>query len=377
MTDDNDVYTAAQAREYASGYLRRKPRDIWPHAGVVETPQVRRALSVLEAHYSPERAEPDEPMPARLEDTKLARMVVRNEGTETFSRALEHGDMATAKYFTGDSNQRADISGMQAISKLKSMVAKPATLIYIWAPPGSGKTDFSLLLAQLWSQAHPNGQVASNIRTLKDSDEWIHRFGHLKEWMREDEQAVLEGGGRRKLMVFDEASSHASGRGKVGAEAAAKLGPMVYKIRKFGGSLIIIGHDGRDVHPMVREMATCINKTDLKTASVFESVKNRKGEGHIMDLEGIPPTDWRYNDKEATSWSWSEYATDEDEQEDGASPRDLAIYTAIKAKKSGLTNRETAKFVPYSRTWVGSRFREYNEDGEHHEILARIEGEIA
>jgi hypothetical protein len=124
---------------------------------------------------------------------------------------------------------------------------------------------------------------------------------------------TLRDGAAPRLFVFDEASSHASGRGKVGHEAGAKLGPLVYKIRKANCGLIIIGHDGKDVHPAVRTLATVVQKFrgEVKKAELFEDVQNRQGVGHIMSLRGIPETDYSYDDKEATSWSWETAETPE------------------------------------------------------------------
>jgi hypothetical protein len=62
---------------------------------------------------------------------------------------------------------------------------------------------------------------------LQEKDEWIPSYPDLMDWMKQDEEAVLNGGGTRKLFIFDEASSHASGRGKDGYQAGQKLGPMV------------------------------------------------------------------------------------------------------------------------------------------------------
>ena len=40
MTDEQDIYTAAQAREYVDGYLERDPHDVTDHAGLVRDDHV-------------------------------------------------------------------------------------------------------------------------------------------------------------------------------------------------------------------------------------------------------------------------------------------------------------------------------------------------
>jgi hypothetical protein len=207
----------------------------------------------------------------------------------------------------------------QMFRELEEIIGRAAPIIYIYGEPGSGKTNIGLLLSQLWKREHPNGVIGSNIRTWEECDKWIPRHPALEEWLEEPLESISGGGTARKegakhrLFVFDEASSHASGRGKQGYEAGKLLGPLIYKIRKSRAGLIIIGHDGRDVHPSVRTLATVIerNRGELKKATVWEDVKNREGQGKIMEISGIPETDYRYDDSEATSWSWGTQEEDE------------------------------------------------------------------
>ncbi|MFW5903145.1 MAG: 3-hydroxyacyl-CoA dehydrogenase family protein, partial [Halolamina sp.] len=120
--------------------------------------------------------------------------------------------------------------------------------------------------------------LASNISTWEEADEWCPSYGSLRELLDRNLERLPEGGVTARedavpiLFVFDEASSHASGRGQDGYEAGQKLGPLVYKIRKARAGLIIIGHDGKDVHPAVRTQALVIQKFrgEVKRAEVYE-----------------------------------------------------------------------------------------------------------
>jgi hypothetical protein len=186
-------------------------------------------------------------------------------------------------------------------------------MFYEWAEPGTGKSNFACLLGQLWKEQHgSDALVASNIRTLQETDEWTDRdgdtrdgwlanYGELNEWLKQDGDP-MHNAQSPKLFIFDEASSNAGGGGKDGYDTKTKLGPLTYKIRKYGGSLIIIGHDGRDVHPLVRELGVCVHKEGLKEATFYEDVRNRKGVNPIFSVSGISETDWRYDDKEPTTW---------------------------------------------------------------------------
>lgn len=338
---DGSEWVYGEAREWQQGRHKKTNRSVYAHGGELGHSRIRKGMTRIQAAYDrlARRDELPEEMPATFEDTQTAQQLRHIEGTETYSRAVLNGDAGTIRHMVGSPDAQADISGLHAIDTLESIVGRPAFMAYQWAEPGSGKTNFALLLAQLYKRAHPEAEIGTNIRSLKEKDFWIKSYGHLEEWMHGDAEAALEGNATPKLMIFDEASSHASGRGADGYETASKLGPMLYKIRKYGGSLIIIGHDGKDVHPAVRELATAIHKTGLQSATFFDTVENRKGKGEIMSIEGIPETDWRYNDKEPTNWSWTGGTQTEDDLEAEAEQ----IAQEIAASKTKTERREMAQ----------------------------------
>jgi hypothetical protein len=308
---------AAEAREWLRGHKPSNP-EAFRHSGLAGDATTRELLSTLADHYDP--ASCDRAMPPRVEETRLYRALLGRESTETVTRAIHQADAQTVSYAVGDPAARSDISGLRAVSSLTDMLTTPAPIFYLFGEPGSGKTNFGLLLAQLYQREHPDAELASNIRTWREADAWLPSYPQLEEWLDEQTRSVEGGGVTRRedanprLFVFDEASSHASGRGKQGAEAGQKLGPLVYKIRKARCGLVIIGHDGRDVHPAVRTLATVVQRYrgELKRATVYEDVKNREGRGQIVELRGIPETDYRYDDGEATSWSWDSVDDDTD-----------------------------------------------------------------
>jgi hypothetical protein len=156
-----------------------------------------------------------------------------------------------------------------------------------------------------------------------------------------------------------------------------KLGPLIFKLRKWGGMLVIVGHDESSIHPLAWRLGTIIYKTDKKEAELYNKIKNGELREPIGDpIEGIPPSDWGANDKEASSWAWERPESDEAELTKDEVDT-VAIYTAIRCKEDGLSDRATAKYVPYSRGWVNSRWSEYREDGEHVETIDTVEAVIA
>ncbi|WP_254807400.1 hypothetical protein [Natronosalvus amylolyticus] len=388
QADQQALYTTAQAREHQEGYSDRDNREIHDHGGIIRDEQVSRAMSIRSVHYNPLRADRPDKMPGQCKDLEKHRNIRMVEGTETFRQALENGDMPTIKHMVGDTSQRADVSGMKAIGTIDNLIDGPAPVIVVLGEMGAGKTDFACLLAQRWRDLNRSDSLlGTNIQSLEEKDRWVDDdgdvqdgwipdYGSLMEWVEQDGDP-LEHSQRPKLFIGDEFSSSASGQGKQGYETRMKMAPLVYKIRKYGGALIYIAHGERSIHPMLWRVGTIVKKVSQKKAIIADSIRNAKLADIQGEVEGIPPTDFRYNTKEASDWSWSRFGDETDEMNADEAARLTALWTVIRCKEDGLTNRETAKFVPYSHGWVGSRWREYRDDGEHVEAIAKVNEVIA
>ena len=380
MTDDNDVYTPAQFREHQDGYGVRDA-DAHPHTGIVRDDLVSRFLSVQQEAYEPE--EMDEPgrMPGTADGLQETRQIRSVAATETGRQALKNGDMPTLKHLTGDQNERADISGMKAIQKVDKIIENPAPVIVILGEMGTGKTNLAGLIGQRAKHLLGIGMVASNIPTLKETTEWVDEdgdtrsgfvpnFGTLDEWVKQDGDP-LETEQQPKLFIGDEFSSVGDGGGKSGYLMRKKMGPLVFKIRKYNGLLIYIAHDESSIHPLLWRVGVIIKKTSKKQAVIADKIKGAEVRGIQERIDGVPPTDWRYNDKDPAVWSWTGAET-EDEPEPGEVAYDVAVWTVRECLNDGLTYRETAKFVPFSKSWVGDRRPEI-EAGDHDDALDRVE----
>lgn len=378
MTDDNDVYTPAQYREHQDGYGVREP-DSHPHAGVVRDPDVSRYLSILSNEYDP-REQPDA-MPGRADELQEVAQIRAVEGTETARSALDHGDMPTLKHLTGDQQQRADISGMQAIQQLDQIIESPAPVIVILGEMGTGKTDLSGLIGQRATHLLGIEKIASNVPTLKETTEWedsdgdtrsgfVGGFAEMEEWVQQDGDP-LENDQQKKLFIGDEFSSVGSGGGKDGYLMRQKMGPLVFKIRKYDGLLIYVAHDESSIHPLLWRVGVIIKKTSKKQAIVADKIKSGEIRDERFRIDGIPQTDWRYNTKDPSVWSWTE-AEEDDEPDPGEVAYDVALWTVRECKQDGLSHRDTASYVPFGKSWVGDRWPEIR-DGEHNAALDRVE----
>ena len=380
MTDDNDVYTPAQFREHQDGYGVRDP-DANTHTGVVRDPEVSRYLSVVAEEYDPREASQPGHMPGTYDGLGEVQQIRSIAATETGREALANGDMPTLKHLTGDQQQRADISGMKAIQQLDQIITSPAPVIVVLGEMGSGKTDFAGLLGQRATHLLGVEKVASNIPTLEETDPWIDgggeprtgfvpNFATMDEWVRQDGDPLTHDQSR-KLFIGDEFSSVGSGTGKAGHLMRQKMGPLVFKIRKYDGLLIYIAHDESSIHPLLWRVGVIVKKTAKKRAIVADKIKSGELRDIRFEIDGIPQTDWRYDTKDPSVWSW----TDEDDDEDpepGEVAYDVALWTVKACKDEGLSHRETAKFVPFGKSWVGNRWPEIR-DGDHAEALDRVE----
>ncbi|RQG87028.1 hypothetical protein EA462_15410 [Natrarchaeobius halalkaliphilus] len=380
MTDDNDVYTPAQYREHQDGYGVRDAHE-HRHTGIVRDELVSRFLSIQAENYDPLEADEPGRMPGEADTLEESREILAIGGTETARSALENGDMPTLKHLTGDQQERADISGLKAIQQVDEIIEDPAPVIVIIGDMGTGKTDLACLLAQRAKHLLGIEKVASNVPTLRETNQWVDEDGEtrdgfvpnwrsMEQWVQQDGDP-LEDDQRGKLFIGDEFSSGGDGTGKSGYLMRKKMGPLVFKIRKYDGMLIYVAHDESSIHPLLWRVGYVIKKESKKRATVADKIKSGEVRDVQFEIDGIPATDWRYNTKDPAVWSWTG-AEDDDDPEPGEIAYDVAVWTVKACKEDGLSHRETAKFVPFGKSWVGDRWPEI-QDGEHRSALDRVE----
>lgn len=397
---DGGEWAASEFRDAVDGRHRRDV-DVWDHATEVRKRSTRQTLSALRAAYDRAYARGwlGEDAPASIEDVRRFAEIRKHHGSEQAARAVENGDAMTLRSMIGSQSDEVDVSGWHDIERIRNVVSDQHLRLYIYGEPGNGKTRSGCLAARHWleqqrDEGNDDAIIVTNIRTLADEDDaikWVQSWGELKEIVDADLEEMLNEDVRPVLFLFDEASSHAGGGGQDGWDTSTKLATLVYKMRKFGAAIIIIGHDGKDLHPAVRELCIVLHKIDKKIAQFFKSITNRNPKDPITPrITGWPDSHWQPNDKDPAPWSWAGRGEADDEDEEHITREDafkeLAIWTVVReklgAKERGDSepsfNDIAAKRLSgaYSGEWCRQRWHEY-QDGELDDVFGRVERVIA
>ncbi len=290
---ENLSFTSMDLKEHVEEVCQKQDRFLNKHTGYIGDSDTRDFLNYFSNEWSTIK---NDELPENEYESQLFIKVIRKEATDLVSEAIDEGNISQMKYVTGYRNKNKDFSGLDLYKKLIKRVSRDGYISYIYGDLGSGKTDFALLLSELW-KIDKDGEIGSNIKSFKEKDQEILVFSELSDWLEKNNEA--------KLFVFDEASSYAHGYGKQGYNAQ-NLIHLLKKFRKYNASLIIIGHTGKDIHPEIRRLSTdVIEKVSKKKAVFYDSIQDGEGRNKQLEIEEIPKTSYRYDTKELTKWKWN------------------------------------------------------------------------
>ncbi|WP_414836639.1 hypothetical protein [Candidatus Nanohalococcus occultus] len=310
-------------------------------------------------HYDPDfdgtPEDYDKEDPRHVENNERFRDVRERWISKTLSEAIRQGHDRIVNSYLGIIEQETGIGPIQAMLRFANWVEREAGVTYLAGHMGSGKTDFGLLMLEVFYERYKDSDkgvnVATNIKSAANNPrnpdiKFIDNQPELQRW--------LEGEDGYKMFLFDEASSHASGYSGDASKVTKQMRSMVRLIRKSNGSMTIIGHDGKDLHPTVRELADYVSKEAKKEAVVFEGVENREGTDKKFEVDDIPQTKWNYDTTEATDWEWAKTG----ENADGK-PLDVIIGETYVT--TGLTQEETGEIFEVKQSKVSKCKRKYEK----------------
>lgn len=298
MTD----YSAAKLREL----IETGDEDLHRHSGHVSDPELSHALSVACGLVD------------GFEDSALYNETVKAAGSLQATRAAEEGNDALLGYLGGLTDDSITSSEVQGLVQLMHRCRRPGYLSTFFGRTDGGKTNFALLGSELAMHDNDLVDLVTNITSVKGSvpESRLHVVEDYPTLERTNH--MLKDMGRRPYNVLDEFSSHASGYAADRGDVEETMRLFCRLLAKLDAAATVIGHDGGDVHPTMRDFSHDIvwmkvrEETGLTEpgyepdyrAEFYESVNNREPEGHRFTLSRVPQCSWSYNPDERTSWAW-------------------------------------------------------------------------
>jgi len=116
------------------------------------------------------------------------------------------------------------------VKVLERLFGIPAPIIFVTGRMGRGKTDFCLLVGELALQYKWVQHVATNIKVFDERFLHITSWAELENWLKLDR--------RKKLYIFDEASSNISRRTPL-AQLNRRIIDLAFKLRKYRAHLLL------------------------------------------------------------------------------------------------------------------------------------------
>jgi hypothetical protein len=182
---------------------------------------------------------------------------------------------------------------------LEQIFEIPAPIVLICGRMGMGKTDFSLLLAELLLDQRMVDAVATNIEIEDPRFTKVTSVFGLERWL-----ATTKG---RKLFILDEAGIHIDSRTPF-SQVNRRVKKIAMLLRHYRGKLVLITQRGeKDIESALRDLISAtITKLDKYTAIIALATL----EDEIV-LHNIPRTSIKFD-----TWKISEFNLIEEPSEE-------------------------------------------------------------
>lgn len=346
MTDPQDLARdparslSSELREYARGRLDVDHHDLDPAAGLVEDDQVRDLLIFARQAWDKRGLE------GEIDQTAWYSDRLERQASAVATEAVKIGNAPLLDYMSGRPDYQPDVRGLHAIHRLETWLvySEAAKMIYLAGHMGSGKTDFAHLCAEVVDHRCEvdDDLQAAEIRTNIPTSDYqsMTSYPDFREWLERGSSD------ENRWFIFDEASSALTGYSH-DREAVEKLMSHLVKLaRKNGVNMVIIGHTGMDLHADLRRLCDYVEKPSKKTVRVYATVNRGEGQGHLFDLDRLPPSKVDFDTEDEAPWSWGDALDAEDDRLD---PEDVKRLVAKRAaslyESTDLTQEETVDLV--------------------------------
>jgi len=174
---------------------------------------------------------------------------------------------------------------------LKRLFSYPAPVIVFVGKPDSGKTDFSLFLAEKGLKYGLIDMCASNIPVFDNRFVRITSLRSLELWLSMFKR-------ESKLFILDEADEKLTNLDTITKLYKSFRVPMAFQIRKFRAKLILIYHRLRDVPELFLDpnvTTAFVKKVNKKTALIKSELLYPMCGDNTIELCNIPRTSIPFN----------------------------------------------------------------------------------
>lgn len=367
VSSDEGRPPEAEFREYTRGKLPKQDEpEVHVWTGLIADPRIRAHLDYMKRIYNPDAF--DVEMPQKFEDTQYCKDIIAKFSTESGTQSLLGGNIGHLNFFSGLVGYERDVSGMQALMNVQQMIeSAPVFIAYVFGIMGSGKSNFALLLFEVFESVYGEDNIYRAANITSDSvDEEIREYSRMVNLLEERRDRMQDGEDLDEMLILiDEAAQIFTGSGADQWKAKA-LAKILKLARKSAANVILIGQDGKDIGPSLRSLCTTfVEKKSQKQAVFWRDVKDREGLDKRMKLSKIPETslDW-------STWDEGEFKFDQGDKEDLPTEEELEeLQTqhkqemmAILDVSTDMTQQEIAGIYDYESTKAVRRAKKKHEE---------------
>jgi hypothetical protein len=370
MSDNSDTaYSAAELGSFARDETEKENELLRSFAGTVGDSDRVSFMNYLDSLISE-----DKRVEGGLMDTQLGQEMIANSATLAADRAADEGNVSQMQSLVGLTNNSGD--GADLLSRAAQKLSDEGAIGLTFGPPGAGKTATVLDTAATW-KARTGGIVVSNIDAPQVVDHHVTTDAEALH--------VMQSTPKPCLLALDEVREQLKSDNRKRAEQFADALRLIRK-KEDGddyakrGAALLVAHTQKGTAPGIRRLATFglrkpqrDNPGHVELLGSVGAVDEWFEEG---SFSGLTDTSFEYDEHEASDFRvvLQSDESDESDEDPEEAKKDIHRETAIRACKpwsddKGMNYRDAAELVPFGKSWVGDRVREWR-NGDHRHLVS-------